>query len=113
MPTSFTNITETWITDLRDAQPNTPIILVGTQIDLRDDLRTIQNLEKRREKAIIFAEGQKLARKLKLDVYSECSALTQKGLKNIFDEALVSVLAPKSRKEEEKMRSGLLSCLGR
>ena len=34
--------------------------------------------------------------------YLECSALTQKGLKNIFDEAIRAVLSPPNTKQPKK-----------
>ena len=39
--------------------------------------------------------------------YVECSALTQKGLKQVFDEAIKAVLEPKSKKPK-KERCSLL-----
>lgn len=69
---------------------------------MRDDASTIEKLAKARQKPITNENGDKLARELRAVKYVECSALTQKGLKNVFDEAILAALeppeAPKKRK---------------
>ena len=55
----------------------TPFLLVGTQIDLREDPSTMEKLQKSRQKSTSFEQGEKLARDLKAVKYVECSALTQ------------------------------------
>lgn len=57
--------------------PKTPYILVGTQIDLRDDPTTLARLQKNNEKPITVKEGEKFARDIKAVQYMECSAKTQ------------------------------------
>lgn len=52
-------------------------MLVGTQIDLRDDAATIEKLAKNKQKPISAEQGEKLAKELKAVKYVECSALTQ------------------------------------
>lgn len=59
----------------------TPFLLVGTQIDLREDPNTIEKLQKSRQKATSYEQGEKLARELKAVKYVECSALTQVSIK--------------------------------
>lgn len=55
----------------------TPFLLVGTQIDLRDDPSAVEKLAKNKQKPISFDSGERLARELKAVRYVECSALTQ------------------------------------
>jgi len=45
-------------------------------------------------KPITVEQAEKLARELRAVKYVECSALTQKGLKNVFDEAILAALEP-------------------
>jgi cell division control protein 42 len=59
---------------------------VGTQIDLRDDGAQLEKLARQKQRPIYTDQGEKLARELGAVKYVECSALTQKGLKNVFDE---------------------------
>lgn len=55
----------------------TPFLLVGTQIDLRDENTTLEKLAKNKQKPITFEQGEKLAKELKAVKFVECSALTQ------------------------------------
>ena len=74
--------------------PGVPCLIVGTQIDLRDDPQVIDKLGKQRQRPIVPDQGDRLAKELGAVKYVECSALTQKGLKNVFDEAIVAALEP-------------------
>ena len=93
---------EQWVPEITHHCPKTPFLLVGTQIDLRDDAGTIEKLAKTKQKAITVEQGEKLARELKAVKYVECSALTQKGLKNVFDEAILAALEPPEPKKNRK-----------
>lgn len=55
----------------------TPFLLVGTQIDLRDENTTLEKLAKNKQKPITMEQGEKLAKELKAVKFVECSALTQ------------------------------------
>lgn len=52
-------------------------MLVGTQVDLRDDVGTLEKLQKNRQKPVTIEVGEKLAKELRAVKYVECSALTQ------------------------------------
>lgn len=83
-------------------------MLVGTKLDLRDDEETISKLTERKQAPIAYSQGVALAREIGAVKYLECSALTQKGLKNAFDEAIRAVLYPQpvGKKGKKKDSSG-------
>ncbi len=113
---SLQNISEKWLPELRNGWQTSgaTFLLVGTQIDLRDDSEALQRLSKKQQRPITTEQGHKLAKKYKMDGYVECSALTQKGLKNVFDEAILGVLAPKEKKPVNSGLSAIFGkCLGR
>uniref|UniRef100_A0A8D2G5T9 Cell division control protein 42 homolog n=1 Tax=Theropithecus gelada TaxID=9565 RepID=A0A8D2G5T9_THEGE len=93
-PSSFENLKEKWVPEITHHCPKTPFLLVGTQIDLRDDPSTIEKLAKNKQKPIPPETAEKLARDLKAVKYVACSALTQKGLKYVFDKAILAALEP-------------------
>lgn len=72
-----------WVPEITYHSPKTPFLLVGTQIDLRDDPITVARLAKNKQKPIKPETAEKLARDLKAVKYVECSALTQVGLLSI------------------------------
>ena len=63
-------------------------------MDLREDKDTIVKLRMKSQSPITYPEGLQMAKEVGAVRYLECSALTQKGLKNVFDEAIRAVLSP-------------------
>lgn len=85
-PASFENVKEKWFPEVRHHCPGVPCLIVGTQVDLRDDPQVVEKLQRQKQRPVANEAGEKLARELGAVKYVECSALTQKGLKNVFDE---------------------------
>ncbi len=97
-PSSFENVSAKWYPEVSHHCPNTPIILVGTKLDLRDDRETIERLRERGHSPITYEQGMAKAKEISAIRFMECSALTQKGLKAVFDEAIRAVIAPPVKK---------------
>lgn len=99
-PTSFQNVKTKWWPEVTHHCPTSKLILVGTKTDLRDDKEALDRLRERNQQPITFQQGEQLAKDIKAQCYMECSALTQKGLKNVFDEAIKCVLFPSKQKKK-------------
>ena len=89
-PDSFENVRAKWYPEVAHNCPKTPIVLVGLKLDLRDDKETIQKLSEIRLAPITYEEGMQMAKEIRAFKYVECSALTQKGLKDVFDTAVAA-----------------------
>jgi len=89
-PASFDNIKTKWYPEISHHCPGAKCILVGTKIDLREDKATMENLKG--EKAPTYEMGKKMAEDIGAEAYFECSALTQEGLKKVFEEAIRAVI---------------------
>ena len=101
-PNSFANVADKWAPDIAHHCPGVPKILVGTKLDLRDNPEEIERLRERRKSPITQKQGEAMRKKIRAVAYMECSALTQAGLKYIFDEAIRIVLFPDPDKKKEK-----------
>ena len=91
-PDSLDNVRDRWVHELRHHCPKVPIMLVGTKIDLREDEETINRLAERRLAPVSQQRGMQIAEEIKAIKYLECSALTQTGIKALFDEAIRTVV---------------------
>jgi cell division control protein 42 len=108
-PDSLENAKRLWVPELRWNCPNTPFLLVGTQVgmgdqrwtflkwnknvfklifqaDLRTDKKTYERLEAEGKSPVSRWTGQRLTKQLKAVAYVECSATRGEGLKELFEE---------------------------
>ena len=92
-PASFENVREKWFPEVHHHCPGVPCLIVGTQVDLRDDQGVISKLASQKMQPVRKEDGEKLAKELRAIKYVECSALTQYKLKDVFDEVGVLPLS--------------------
>ena len=98
---SFQSVKDYWYPEICNACPGVPILLVGTKIDLQNDEKVLSQLQQKGLGPITQTLGLQLAKEIGAVKYLECSALTQKGLKKVFDDVIRIVLkksAPKPKK---------------
>ena len=104
---SMENITTKWLPELKRFIPNALIVLVGTQVDLRDNadnaLRMQQQQQQQQQQQpqqptslsmdkqqatskryVTRREGEELRKRIRAFKYVECSALTQYNIREVF-----------------------------
>ena len=105
---SFENIRSKWHAEIQHHAPGVPFILVGTKLDLRDDQDTVRRMAEKHQQPISFEKGQALANELGAYKYCECSALTQSGLKQVFDDSIKCVLNFKMQPKKKASKCVIL-----
>ncbi|KAI9674252.1 MAG: Rho GTPase protein rac1 [Trizodia sp. TS-e1964] len=93
-PPSFDNVKAKWWPEIEHHAPDVPIILVGTKLDLREDAATLDNLRSKKMEPVSYEQAVAIAKEIKATKYLECSALTQRNLKSVFDEAIRCLNSP-------------------
>jgi len=96
-PHSFDNVKSKWWPEIQHHAPGVPLILVGTKADLRNDEATVSQLASKGLRVITQEEAQQRMKEIGAVNYLECSALTQEGLKTVFDEAIRAALQGKKK----------------
>ena len=107
-PSSFYNALRKWYPEVRENCPKTPIVLVGTKLDLREQLHTSQDLEGIPFPSISHSEGVNMMKRMKSVKYVECSATTGEGLDDLFHEAVKAALRALKRGERRKGKCCIL-----
>jgi len=72
--------------------PHAPIILLGTKSDLRENLQTIEFLKEKKREVVRYEEVVEMMKKIHAVKFIECSALSRRGLKEVFEEGVRVVL---------------------
>nr|ACI66161.1 Rho-related GTP-binding protein RhoG precursor [Salmo salar] len=93
-PPSFENVKHKWHPEVTHHCPNTPILLVGTKKDLRNDPEVLKKLKDQNQMTITQQQGTALAKQIQAIKYLECSALNQDGIKEVFAEGVRAFLNP-------------------
>lgn len=87
-PESLENVYEKWIPELRQHCPSAPVILVAGKTDLRNKASVIAQLSEDGLVPVSTSDGKQMARKIKAFAFRECSALTRKGVREVFKTAV-------------------------
>lgn len=87
---SLDSVEEFWIPDIQSLDQSVPIVLVGTQLDMRKPFDS---------RHITSEQGQKAAKRLGADYYVECSAKENSGIRETFQKAVMA----KIRNEKKKL----------
>lgn len=95
--TSLKNVRDKWIPELQQHEPNTPMMLCGLKSDLRNNSKTKLVGA---DKMVSIESAKAVAKDLGMS-YRECSALTQEGLKAVFDEVIRVGLRPKNEQSNK------------
>lgn len=89
-------------------------MIVGTQVDLRDDPSVREKLAKQKMSPVRREDGERMAKDLGAVKYVECSALTQYKLKDVFDEVCLRTPSRNVRRSKKKIERGtVVACLVR
>ena len=94
---SFENVEGKWKPEIETHCPNVPFLLIGTKVDMREDPDQYNKLNKLGREIISTEQGEEMAKRIGAAKFMECSALTQKNLKNVFDEAVRVVIQNRSQ----------------
>jgi len=84
-PDSLENVEEKWAPEVQHYCPDTPVILVGTKLDIREDPSSY-------DEVVSEGSGKEVASKIGAAGYVECSAMQNKNITQVFHTAIRACL---------------------
>ena len=103
-PLSLDNVVNKWVPEIRHHCPAAPFLLVGTKSDIRNDKAFQEKLRSKGTNLVDFEAAKRKGQELGAAQTMECSAKTQEGLKNVFDEAITVALAARRGADSGKKK---------
>ncbi|KAF5026093.1 hypothetical protein F66182_1815 [Fusarium sp. NRRL 66182] len=91
-PNSLDNVLDKWYPEVLHFCPYTPLVLVGLKSDLRHKKTCIDMLKTQGLTPVTTEQGMALAKKMNAQ-YMECSSKEMRGVDEIFEQAINTVVA--------------------
>lgn len=91
-PASYTNIKDKWYPELKHYNPKTPIVLVGSKTDLRNDKNTLRRLSDNKLTPISFSQGNQMAAEIGAKKYLEVCTKTGTNVPLVFETCIRTVM---------------------
>lgn len=86
--TSLENVKDKWLKELEQYSKGTPIVLVGTKLDMRDDENEVRKVRANKDEIVTTEQGQAMAKQIKAHGYMETSAKQGTFVQEIFQKCL-------------------------
>ncbi|KAM7211831.1 ras domain containing protein [Rhypophila decipiens] len=102
-PNSLENVMDKWYPEVLHFCPYTPLILVGLKSDLRYKKTCIDMLKTQGLTPVTTEQGIAVANKMGAQ-YMECSSKEMKGVEEIFEQAILTVVAGDRKNLEISMQ---------
>lgn len=87
-----------WMDEVKRLCPSVPAILVGLKADLRDNRIVRESMRMNPLRFVTQEEGEACAREMGAECYLECSALTSRGINEVFEVAARATLTTTEKK---------------
>lgn len=97
-PNSLASVQHKWILEVRQNLPKVPVLLVATQTDQRE-------MGAYRSGCISAAEGRRVAQDIHAKGYVECSSLSNRGVQQVFEYAVRTVVNQARKRARRRMFS--------
>ncbi|ESO84174.1 hypothetical protein LOTGIDRAFT_108011, partial [Lottia gigantea] len=97
-PDSLTNVVINWAPEIRHFCCKTPVILVGTKSDIRDEHCDIDAVSTVTVGPVKFEDGCAMAYRINALSYVECSSKLDKGVEDVFHAAIKASITKQKKK---------------
>ena len=101
-PDSFEHVKSKWWPEVQHHCAEAAIMLVGTKSDLRASEHAASQLAAQGLSMVSREAALERAKEIGAVAYMECSAFTQEGLKNLFDEAIRAAIRKQAPKHTQR-----------
>ncbi|KAK2908801.1 hypothetical protein QQF64_001253 [Cirrhinus molitorella] len=95
-PTSLNNLRHKWIAEVREYLPKVPVLVVATQTDNRE-------MGPYRANCTTATEGKQVAQEIRAKGYLECSALSNRGVQQVFECAVRTAVNRARRRTRRRL----------